>query len=68
MGSPVNAALEVDSNSPFWNDPIGKLTKAALEGNTEALSMAIALWMDFSTTSGDVAANTQGVKNIVMGL
>uniref|UniRef100_UPI0037351013 hypothetical protein n=1 Tax=Corynebacterium sp. TaxID=1720 RepID=UPI0037351013 len=67
-GSPVNAGIDAVNNSPFWEDPIGKFAKSVMEGNNEALTTAMMLWMDFSTTSVDVNANTQGVKNIVMGV
>lgn len=66
--SPLNAAIIKINESPFWNDPIGKLTKSVMEGNTQAIGMAMTLWMDFSTTSVDISANTQGIKNIVMGV
>lgn len=68
VGSPVNAGIDAVNNSPFWEDPIGKFAKSVMEGNNEALTTAMMLWMDFSTTSVDVNANTQGVKNIVMGV
>lgn len=68
LGSPVNAGIDAVNNSPFWDDPIGKFAKSVMEGNNEALTTAMMLWMDFSTTSVDVNANTQGVKNIVMGV
>lgn len=67
-GSPVNAGIEAVNNSPFWGDPIGKFVKSVMEGNTEALTATMTFWMDFSTTSVDIAGNTQGVKNIVMGV
>jgi len=67
-GSPVSAAVNAVNDSPFWEDPIGKFVQSVLEGNTESLNTAMTLWMDFSTTSVDVDANTQGVKNIVMGV
>lgn len=67
-GSPINAGIDAVNNSPFWEDPIGKFAKSVMEGNNEALTTAMMLWMDFSTTSVDVNANTQGVKNIVMGV
>ncbi|MCQ4626190.1 hypothetical protein KBX18_11650, partial [Corynebacterium sp. CCUG 69979] len=66
--SPVNAGIEAVNNSPFWGDPIGKFVKSVMEGNTEALAATMTFWMNFSTTSVDVSANTQGVKNIVMGV
>ncbi|MHA2788313.1 hypothetical protein ACXZ66_04060 [Corynebacterium sp. S7] len=68
VGSPASAAVNAVNDSPFWEDPIGKFTQSVLEGNTESLNAAMTLWMDFSTTSVDVDANTQGVKNIVMGV
>lgn len=67
-GSPVNAGIEAVNNSPFWGDPIGKFVKSVMEGNTEALTATMTFWMDFSTTSVDISGNTQGVKNIVMGV
>lgn len=56
------------AQSKFWDDPIGKFVKSVMEGNTEALTATMTFWMDFSTTSVDIAGNTQGVKNIVMGV
>lgn len=67
-GAPINAGIEAVNNSPFWNDPIGKFVKSVMEGNTEALTAAMTFWMNFSTTSVDISGNTQGVKNIVMGV
>ena len=67
-GSPVNAGIEAVNNSPFWDDPIGKFVKSVMEGNTEALTATMTFWMNFSTTSVDISGNTQGVKNIVMGV
>ena len=67
-GSPVNAGIEAVNNSPFWGDPIGKFVKSVMEGNTEALTATMTFWMNFSTTSVDISGNTQGVKNIVMGV
>lgn len=68
VASPVNAAVDAVSNSPFWDDPIGKFAQSVLEGNNEALVTAMRFWVDFDTSSVNVSANTQGVKNIVMGL
>ncbi len=68
VASPANAGIEAVNNSPFWDDPIGKFAKSVMEGNTEAIRSAMTLWVDFSSTNVDVAANTQGVKNIIMGL
>ena len=68
VASPVNAGIEAVNNSPFWGDPIGKFVKSVMEGNTEALTATMTFWMDFSTTSVDISGNTQGVKNIVMGV
>lgn len=68
ISSPLNGAVVAFNESEFWNDPIGKFVKSVLEGNTQALETAMTFWMDYSTSSVDVAANTQGVKNIVMGL
>lgn len=56
------------AQSKFWNDPIGKFVKSVMEGNTEALTATMTFWMNFSTTSVDISGNTQGVKNIVMGV
>ena len=61
-------AKEKVAQSKFWGDPIGKFVKSVMEGNTEALTAAMTFWMDFSTTSVDISGNTQGVKNIVMGV
>lgn len=53
----------------FWGDPVGKLAKAMLEGNAQFMQLVMTFWMDFDTSSReDVAANVQGVKNIVMGV
>ncbi|WP_155895085.1 hypothetical protein [Corynebacterium vitaeruminis] len=68
ISSPLNGAAVAFNESAFWNDPIGKFVKSVLEGNTQALETAMTFWMDYSTSSVDVSANTQGVKNIVMGL
>ena len=56
------------AQSKFWDDPIGKFVRSVMEGNTEALTATMTFWMDFSTTSVDISGNTQGVKNIVMGV
>lgn len=56
------------AQSKFWDDPIGKFVRSVMEGNTEALAATMTFWMDFSTTSVDIAGTTQGVKNIVMGV
>lgn len=70
--APIGAAgskiKDTVSKSKFWGDPIGKFVKSVMEGNTEALTATMTFWMNFSTTSVDVSANTQGVKNIVMGV
>lgn len=53
----------------FWGDPIGALTKAMLEGNAQFMQLAMTFWMDFEVLSADdVAANVNGVKNIVWGI
>jgi len=53
----------------FWGDPIGALTKAMMEGNAEFMQLAMTFWMDFEVLSADeVAANVEGVKNIVWGI
>ena len=53
----------------FWNDPIGKFTKAVLEGNQEALIVAMTFWMDYGyKDQSELNANVQGVKNIVLGV
>lgn len=67
IGCTINETVK-HQLSNFWEDPIGKFTKAILEGNTEAITTVMTFWMEFSTTSVDVSANTQGVKNIVMGV
>lgn len=68
VGSPINAGINAVENSEFWSDAIGEFTKAVMEGNVEALSTMMTFWMDFSTTSVNIDTNTQGVRNIVMGL
>ncbi|GAB2499066.1 hypothetical protein CATRI_13535 (plasmid) [Corynebacterium atrinae] len=65
---PVNKAVDAVANSDFWDDAIGKFVKSVMEGNTEAMAVAMTFWMDFSTTSVNTDANIRGVKNIVMGL
>lgn len=65
---PVNKAVDAVAKSDFWDDAIGKFVKSVMEGNTEAMAMAMTFWMDFSTTSVNTDANIRGVKNIVMGL
>lgn len=64
VGAPVNAVINEINNSPFWDDPIGKFTRSMMEGNSQMLASAMTLWMEFSTDSVDIAANTDGVKYI----
>ena len=53
----------------FWDDPVGKFTKAVMEGNTQMLQMVMTFWMDYSfNNSGQLDANVMGVKNIVLGI
>ena len=71
MDSPLNRAGDWvnEKTEGFWGDPIGALTKAMMEGNAEFMQLAMTFWMDFEVLSADeVAANVEGVKNIVWGI
>lgn len=59
-GSAVSAGA-----SEFWGDPVGDLTKAVMEGNSEAFEWALTFWMDQPTGGRDAEKNIAGVKNIV---
>ncbi|AKK07398.1 hypothetical protein CMUST_15545 (plasmid) [Corynebacterium mustelae] len=63
------STLAEKTASEFWGDPVGKLASAMLEGNAQFMQLVMTFWMDFDTSSRvDVAANVQGVKNIVLGV
>ncbi|MGO3084472.1 MAG: hypothetical protein ACTIIB_04430 [Ancrocorticia populi] len=62
------AAGAGNAASAFWGDPIGDLTKAVMEGNSEALQVVMTFWMDFRLDGGIVDSQVQGVKNITWGL
>lgn len=71
LEQPFNKAGDwVDEKTEgFWGDPIGALTKAMMEGNAEFMQLAMTFWMDFEVLSAnEVAANVEGVKNIVWGI
>ncbi|MEZ2190207.1 hypothetical protein [Corynebacterium sp. CCM 9204] len=69
---PVDAAKGAkDKVSGFWNDPIGKFTRALMEGNTETMQSVMTFWMSYSSTSlggTDVGENIEGVRNIVLAV
>lgn len=54
--------------SKFWGDPVGKLTQAVLEGNSQALQTVMTFWMDYRIDKNTIDQNVNGVKNIVLGL
>lgn len=54
-----------DQVSKFWKDPVGKFTKAVLEGNMETFQWAMTFWMDTDTGGSNPDRNIAGVKNIV---
>lgn len=54
-----------DQVSKFWKDPVGKFTKAVLEGNMETFQWAMTFWMDTDTGGANPDRNIAGVKNIV---
>ena len=50
----------------FWGDPVGKFTKAVMEGNGEALQVAMTFWMDIEVLSPtQMKDNARWVQNIV---
>ena len=52
--------------SEFWGDPVGKFTKAVMEGNGEALQVAMTFWMDIEVLSPtQMKDNARWVQNIV---
>ncbi|MBZ8176216.1 hypothetical protein GSS88_00125 [Corynebacterium sp. 3HC-13] len=71
--SPGLAAVDAvkDGISKFWDSSVGEFTEAVLEGHAETLKFAMTFWMDYDTSSlggGDLAANVNGVKNIVFSI
>lgn len=69
--NPADTAVKSaqEAVSGFWKDPVGKLTKAMLEGNAQFMEMVMTFWMDFEVIpSSNLAANVHGVKNIVWGV
>ncbi|WP_157108875.1 hypothetical protein [Corynebacterium aquilae] len=67
---PIDAVKAAkDKVAGFWNDPVGKFTKAVMEGNTQMLTLAMTFWMDYNYgANGQLDANIRGVLNIVYGL
>lgn len=64
IGCTMNNQFE-DIVSDFWEDPVGKFTKAVLEGNMEMFQWAMTFWMDTETGGSNPERNISGVKNIV---
>lgn len=60
--------LGKEALSSAWKAPIGKFTKALVEGNAEALGAAMTLWTAFNFDPTIGAKNIAGVRNIVVAL
>ncbi|PRQ11441.1 hypothetical protein C1Y63_06215 [Corynebacterium sp. 13CS0277] len=70
LAHPIDTAKAAkDKVAGFWNDPVGKFTRAVMEGNTQMLTIAMTFWMDYNYgANGQLDANIRGVLNIVLGI
>ncbi|NMM90666.1 hypothetical protein B2J88_41125 [Rhodococcus sp. SRB_17] len=62
-GAAFSTALS-STASTFWGDPVGKFTKAVMEGNVAAFSTVMTFWMSIpipGLTGGDAMA---GIRNL----
>lgn len=50
--------------SAFWGDPVGKFTKAVIEGNTSAFATVMTFWMSVPIPSLTGGAAITGIRNI----
>lgn len=66
-GDNPGAAVE-EALSNFWDDPVGKFAKAVIEGNTQALEVAMTFWMDMDMSRSALEGTATGVSNIVWWL
>lgn len=53
-----------EKKSEFWDDPIGKLARAVVESNTQALEMAMTFWTKYKIDGGKTADQATGVRNV----
>ncbi|MBB1042220.1 hypothetical protein G6022_12985, partial [Dietzia sp. Cai40] len=62
---PTDAIEAVTSG--FWGDPIGDFVKSLLEGNAQALSLIMTMWIKESPFSGaDFESSVAGVFNLTL--
>ncbi|WP_433717309.1 hypothetical protein ACQP2U_43230 (plasmid) [Nocardia sp. CA-084685] len=64
--NPGDAATTLASSagSLFWGDPVGKFTRAVMEGNTNAFSMLMTFWMRTPIPALTDSSAAIGVQNI----
>ncbi|MEU7631877.1 hypothetical protein AB0C34_18085 [Nocardia sp. NPDC049220] len=54
--------------SKYWPDPVGKLTKAVMEGNTSAFALVMTFWMSVPIPSLTGSSAITGIRNITWEL
>ena len=65
-GDALEAAASTAA-SAFWGDPIGDFVKSLLEGNAQALSLIMTMWIKESPFSGaDFESSVAGVFNLTL--
>lgn len=57
-----------DAVTKFWDDPIGKFTKAVMDGNTKGFALVMTFWTSVPIPSLSGSAAINGVTNITWEL
>ncbi|WP_157227880.1 hypothetical protein [Nocardia asiatica] len=60
----TTAAGWVIEKSAFWSDPIGKFTKAVMEGSTSAFGLVMTFWMSVPIPSLTDSTAITGIRNL----
>ncbi|MCD2135875.1 hypothetical protein LQ424_29050 [Rhodococcus qingshengii] len=58
------STLLTNAASTFWDDPVGKLTKAVMEGNVAAFSTVMTFWMSVPIPGLTGGEAMSGIRNL----